>query len=34
MLLTHFLRHACQLIKQGNKKKSEKCVRVVEILNK
>ena len=32
MLLTHFLRHVRQLIKQGNKKKSEKCVRVVEIL--
>ena len=32
MLLTHFLRHVSQLIKQGNKKKSKKCVRVLEIL--
>ena len=33
MLLTHFLRHGCQLIKQVNENKvSEKRVRTVEII--
>ena len=33
MLLTHFLRHVCQLTKQVNENKvSEKRVRTVEII--
>ena len=32
MLLIHFLRHVCQLIKANEKKVSEKCFRMVEIL--
>ena len=33
MLLTHFFRHVCQLIKQVDEKKvCEKCIRMVEIL--
>lgn len=33
MLVTYFLKHACQLIKQAKKQVPGKFVRVVEILN-
>ena len=32
MLFIHFLRHVCLLIKANEKKVSEKCFRMVEIL--
>ena len=33
ILLTHFLRHVCQLIKQAKEKEiSEKCIRITKTL--
>ena len=33
MLVTYFIKHACQLIKQAKKQVPGKFVRIVEILN-